>query len=281
EPAISGDGRYVAFSSWAKNLVADATAPGLNVFVHDVRTGRTVLMSVDSSGVPANDESWHPAISADGRFVAFKSLATNLVPDDTNGAQDVFVRDRDPDGNGVFDEGNGVTTRVSIDSTGVQGDYDSGYYGVAISADGRRVAFDSGAQNLVADDTNTTWDVFVHDRMTGETSRANVDSSGRQANGYSGFEGLAISGDGRLVAFVSEATNLVCRDTNSAEDVFLHELDGEGDAVTLASALPGSGSLSGGDRVNLDGSGFTDRADTKVTFGGLRATVLEVSPSRI
>src|SRR5262249_43078098 len=149
------------------------------------------------------------------------------------------------------------------------------------SADGRRVAFDSGAQNLVADDTNTTWDVFVHDRMTGETSRANVDSSGRQANGYSGFEGLAISGDGRLVAFVSEATNLVWRATNRAEDVFLHELDGEGDAVTLASALPGSGSLSGGDRVNLDGSGFTDRADTTVTFGGLRAAVLEVSPSRI
>src|SRR5439155_287868 len=155
----------------------------------------TTRASVDSSGAQANRESFGIAVSADGRFVAFASFADNLVIGDTNGASDVFVRDRVA----------GTTTRVNVSTAGVQADADS--FDLALSADGRVIAFRSNADNLVANDTNSAADVFVHDRLTGTTERVSVDSAGIQGNGPS--QSPALSADGRFVAFRSNADNLV------------------------------------------------------------------------
>ena len=209
EPAISADGRYVAFSSRATNLVAGDANGVADIFVHDRQTGETTRVSVDSNGVEGNGHSYSPAISGDGRFVAFYSGATNLVAGDTNEEHDIFVHDRQTR----------ETTRVSVDSAAVQGD--QGSFEPAISGDGRYVAFRSSATNLVAGDTNTRTDIFVHDRQTGETTRVSVDSSGVQGNSYSYQP--AISGDGSFVAFLSEASNLVVGDTNARNDIFVHD----------------------------------------------------------
>jgi hypothetical protein len=129
-----------------------------------VHAGLTVRVSVASTGVPGNRDSDRPSPSADGRFVAVRSAATNLVPGDTNRQWDIFVHDRDTDEDGLFDEpGASTTRRVSVTSTGAQGNRSSG--SPSLSADGRFVAFASAATNLVHRDTNRVSDVFVHDRL--------------------------------------------------------------------------------------------------------------------
>jgi len=206
-PSISADGRYVAFDSDASNLVSGDTNLMTDVFVRDLQTGTTTRVSVDSSGGEGNAYSYNSSISADGRYVAFRSLASNLVSGDLNGTWDVLVRDRQA----------GTTTRISVDSSGVQGNGSSDV--PSISADGQYVAFASAASNLVSGDDNATNDIFVHDRQTGATTRASVDSSGVQGNGYSDVP--SISADGRYVAFASGASNLVTGDTNAVYDVFV------------------------------------------------------------
>ena len=208
-PAISGNGRYVAFISSASNLVAGDSNSVPDVFVRDRRNGATERVSVDSAGGEANRESFLPAISASGSDVAFYSSASNLVAGDTNGVPDVFVRDRRT----------GVTERVSVDSA--RGQANGGNFAPMISASGRYVAFESDASNLVAGDTNLSDDVFVHDRRTGVTERVSVDSAGGQANAVS--LSPAISADGRYVAFYSFASNLVAGDTNNEQDMFVHD----------------------------------------------------------
>src|SRR6266446_5338687 len=186
--ALSADGRFVAFDSAATDLVAADTNGVSDVLVHDRQTGTTERVSVASDGTQGNGKSgllsfaFPPALSADGRFVAFVSFATNLVAGDTNGATDVFVHDRQT----------GITERVSVASDGTQGNNASSY--PVLSADGRFVAFDSDATDLVAGDTNGTTDVFVHDRQTGATERMSVASGGVQGNGFSA--GPALSADG-------------------------------------------------------------------------------------
>jgi Tol biopolymer transport system component len=209
-PVISADGRYVAFESAATNLVPGDTNGLSDIFVRDLMAGTTTRVSVDSAGRQANGPSYRPAISADGRYIAFESAATGLVPGDTNGLSDIFVRDLMT----------GKTTRVSVDSLGRQANGPS--YSPAVSADGRFVAFESDASNLVPGDSNLRRDVFVRDLMAGTTTRASVDSAGRQANGSS--SGASISGDGRFVVFDSDAFNLVPNDTNGKRDVFVHDL---------------------------------------------------------
>jgi Tol biopolymer transport system component len=206
-PSISADGRYVAFESWANNLVPGDTNTYGDVFVHDRQTGVTERVSVDSSGAAGNDRSWFASISTDGRYVAFESSASNLVPGDTNGAPDVFVHDRQT----------GVTERVSVDSSGLQGNGQSVI--PSISADGRHVAFTSYANNLVPGDTNSERDVFVHDRQTDKTDRISVSSIGAEGNGWS--DEASVSADGRFVAFSSLADNLVPGDTNGQRDIFV------------------------------------------------------------
>ena len=220
QPAISSDGRYVAFDSDAPDLVSGDSNNASDVFVHDRQTGATTRVSVDSAGAQADASSYSPAVSSDGRYVAFYSEATNLVSDDSNGADDIFVRDRDTDGDGIFDEAEAVSTaRVSVDNGGGQADGASS--DPAVSVDGRFVAFYSEATNLVLEDTNGTGDIFVRDRQTGATERVSVDSAGSQANG--GSYDAAVGWDGRLVAFYSAATNLVAGDTNNSWDVFVRD----------------------------------------------------------
>src|SRR5437762_1453492 len=205
--------------------------------------GLTELVSVRSNGTQGDGISGRvsaPAVSATGVVVAFDSAATNLVGGDTNGALDVFVRDR----------ASGRTERVSVSSKGKQGD--SGSAGPMVNGDGRFVSFSSGASNLVVDDTNGRSDIFVHDRLTGDTTRvsvaadgaqgdangttdvfvhdvvtgrtvrASVDSAGAESNDVSSRPDL--NGDGRFVVFDSAASNLVPGDTNGVPDVFVHDL---------------------------------------------------------
>ncbi|MCS6908422.1 MAG: hypothetical protein RML93_11150, partial [Anaerolineales bacterium] len=208
--AISADGRYVAFESIASNLVPGDTNNKRDIFVRDLQTNTTGRVSVSTGGSQANDHSYNPAISADGRYVAFWSDASNLVPNDTNGVSDIFVHDRQT----------GETRRVSVSSTGVQANMVS--YFPSISADGRYVAYNSIASNLVSGDSNGEFDVFVHDLTNSQTQRISVSSDGTQGNGSSLQP--KISGNGRFVAFQSYATNLVNNDTNGRLDVFVRDL---------------------------------------------------------
>jgi Tol biopolymer transport system component len=222
-PVISSDGRYVAFASDATNIVQGDNAGYRDVFEYDRETGKTIRVSVSTDGKQADEgtQAFVISISANGQFVAFPSLATNLVLNDTNKAWDIFVHDRDK----------GETTRVSVSSDGQQAD--AGSYGVSISPDGRYVAFGSNATNLVPEDLNGVMDVFVHDRQTGLTELVSVASGGTQGNEASGFTliapvgidfayGTLISADGSTVAFMSNASNLVAKDTNASQDIFIH-----------------------------------------------------------
>jgi hypothetical protein len=214
------------------------------VFIHDLQSGATTRVSVDSSGIEANDSSGGASISSDGRFVAFYSYASNLVAGDTNGMIDIFVHDRQM----------GATTRVSVDSSGVEANGNAAdvYYAVSISGDGRYVAFQSEASNLVSSDTNGNDDIFVHDRQAGVTTRVSVDSSGAQANASSSAP--VISDDGNYIVFSSGATNLVTGDTNSKTDVFVH--DRQTGATTLASVnSSGVQADGGGSSPSISGNG--------------------------
>jgi len=214
DPSISGDGRFVAFASRAANLVPGGTNNSQDIFVRDLVTNTTTRVSVDSAGNPGNGESYYPSISGDGRFVVFASDAANLVPGDTNGSRDIFVRDLSTN----------TTTRVSVDSAGNQGNGISNPFlsKPSISADGRFVAFVSTASNLVPGDTNLVDDIFVRDTLVNTTTRVSVDSAGNQGNNNS--ISTSISADGRFVAFSSNATNLVPGDTNGREDIFVRDL---------------------------------------------------------
>src|SRR6185295_7492640 len=152
-PSISADGRFVVFESEATNLVGGDTNNLRDIFVRDRQLGVTERVDVPTGGGEADATSYTPSISADGRFVSFGSLATDLVGGDTNGTGDVFLRDRQI----------GTTARVSVDSAGAQGNFVSD--DPVISADGRYVAFRSYATNLVPGDTNGFTDVFVRDRI--------------------------------------------------------------------------------------------------------------------
>jgi hypothetical protein len=208
-PSISADGRYVTFHSYATDLVLADTNGFADVFVRDRQSGMTACASLEPAGVPGNGDSAYASVSADGRYVAFWSRASNLVAGDTNGFLDVFVRDRQT----------AMTERVTVDPSGFQTNGDTVF--PSISADGRYVAFSSLATNLVTGDTNGRRDVFLRDRQSGATERLSVDSGAAEGDGDS--NGPSIAGDGLLVAFVSWATNLVAGDTNSATDVFARD----------------------------------------------------------
>lgn len=227
--SISSDGRYIAFQSDATNLVPNDTNAAGDIFVHDLQMGTTTRVSVSSSGVQGNGGSHAPSISADGRYIAFTSLAANLVSGDSNGFEDIFVRDMQT----------GVTTLVSVSSSGTQGNGFS--QDSSISADGHSIAFKSAASNLVSGGTSGAG-IFVHNIQTGITTLVSVDSSGVQGNGYT--QDPSISSDGRYIAFESHATNLVTGDTNGSPDVFVHDMQvGITTRVSVnSSGLQGNGS---------------------------------------
>ncbi len=207
--SLSADARFVAFASAASDLVPGDTNGVDDIFVRDRQTGVTERVSLSSGGTQSDGPSQNPSISADGRLVVFESYATNLVPDDSNGASDIFVRDR----------WTGKTARVSLASDGSQAD--GGSYNAVISGDGRFVAYSSTAANLVTADTNGLPDIFLRDLQTNTTTLVSVASSGSQANDVSDL--AAITPDGRYVAFTSFATDLVGGDTNGVSDIFLRD----------------------------------------------------------
>lgn len=207
QPSLSVDGRFVAFHSVATNLVPADTNQAGDIFVRDALAATTERASLTSAGGQSDGVSVQPRISADGRCVAFSSLATNLVTADTNAASDVFGYDRQTH----------VVVRVSVDSSGQQGNLGSDR--CAISSDGRFIAFASAASNLTPADTNGWSDVFLHDVQAGITRRMSASATGGLGNWNSGEP--SVSAEGRFVAFHSDAANLVTGDTNVAGDVFV------------------------------------------------------------
>ncbi len=251
--AISADGRYVAFVS-EEPLVPDDTNGYYDVYVRDVVAGTTERVSVASGGGQTEGSAGGVAISSDGRYVAFESYASDLVPNDTNGTDDVFVHDRETD----------TTDRASIGSG--DGNPDSASYGPSISADGRYVAFETDATNIVEPDTNDNSDVVVYDRNMGTTVRASSDSAGNQGAGYVQY--AAISGNGRYVVFEgSYADTFVAGDTNNASDVFVKDLQtGETSRVSVTNG--GAEANGGSDSPAIDDSG------NRVTFRSFATNLL-------
>ncbi|NMG06351.1 PD40 domain-containing protein [Brasilonema sp. UFV-L1] len=241
-PSISADGRFVAFYSFANNLVPGDTNNNSDIFVRDLQTGTTTRVSVADDGTQGNNFSSSPSISADGRFVAFSSNANNLVPGDTNNNSDIFVRDLQT----------GTTTLVSVADDSIQGGTSSFSSNPSISADGRFVAFTSSANNLVAGDTNNNSDIFVRDLQTGTTTRVSVAEDGTQGNRSSSSP--SISADGRFVAFESSAYNLVPRDTNNSSDIFVRDLlTGSLTRVSVAEDGTQGNNFSSGPSISADG----------------------------
>ncbi len=258
-PAPSDAGTYSGIAILVSDSAgrSDALAP-FSILVQDPSPAPTQaqVVSVSSEEVLGNDASTGPAISRDGTVVAFISAATNLVPNDTNRAPDIFVRTLST----------GTTERASISSRGEQADL--GAFSPSLSADGVRVAFVSLSTNLVPDDRNGFFDVFVRDRLSGVTKRLSVGPSGEEADGD--CVSVALSADGHFVAFVSSATNLVADDTNGLPDVFVRDIDGETtQRVTIGASGDESLGLSPSTGLALSADGryvlFDSDADNLVT----------------
>jgi Tol biopolymer transport system component len=262
-PAISGDGRYVVFQSNATNLVKPVLPNRYftHVYLHDTVTGRTELMSRASSGGIADQGSFEPTVSRDGRYVAFLSEASNLVEGYVGTRRSVYMRDRSRGVTELISDGYAYSVSISADGRHVAFDTDAripgdvngspdvlvrdrstgtlelisatpagnvGMYGgrtPIISANGRHVTFASSSPNLVPDDSNGTTDVFVRDRQLRSTFRVSVDSAGGQlAGGAEGGQfGSAISADGRFVVFVSSDPFVVPGDINGTYDIFVRD----------------------------------------------------------
>ncbi len=245
---MSGNAEYVAFSTYATNVVPGDTNNTEDVFVLNRATQSLELISYSNTGQQGNGSSGGPSISADGRFVAFRSDATNLVAGDTNATTDVFIRDRQT----------GMTERISMDSAGNEGKGSS--RNPTISSDGNFVTFLSDASNLVPDDTNGQADIFVYDRLNHTTKRASIDTSGAEAN--NGSVGTPyISADGRFIAFNSYASNLVIGDTNDSVDIFVRDWLGVANGPESVSM-----SVSGGETVSTGRDATpSDALETTIT----------------
>ena len=226
DPSVSKNGRFVVYTSRATNLVTGDTNNFADIFVFDRVAGQNVRVSVDNNGVQGNGDSEFASISATGRYVVFTSRATNLVLGqvDNNAATDVFLHDRDVSGSGVFDTpGNIRTTRVSVSSEGAQGNGASNISilpVLSISDDGKFVVYETAATNFDPfGDTNVVTDIYLYNTVAKTTSRLSVSAGGAEANNFS--VEATISGDGKVAAYSSLASNLVAGDTNTLSDVFV------------------------------------------------------------
>ena len=262
EPSISETGLYTAFSSTADNLIAGDTNGFSDIFVYN-RTAQTFRMvSIASDGTKGNFFSYNPAISANGRFIAFGSYSTNLaLPTPTAFNQwQVYLHDRNPDKDSVWDEpGQILTIPISVNNNGELANNFAGTRGrLAVSDDGMIVAFVSLANNLVPNDTNGVDDVFVHLRDPDhnnvpdepgkiETVRISVSTSGAQGD-LDSYD-VQMSADGEWILFNSEATNLVAGDTNGRADAFLHQLS---TGITTRISVSSSGAQNPGDSYGND-----------------------------
>jgi len=230
-PGISDDGRYVVFESYAANLTVNDPGSNQDVFLRDLQTGITTLVSVNSAGAgPGNDSSEGPVLSANNRFVAFASYAGNLTSGDTNHASDVFVR--------ILT--NNTTTLVSINTNGLAGNASS--FAPRISSNGLFVAFESSATDLVPGDTNNFTKVFVRNLQTGVTMLASLDVNGQSGEGFV----ADLSADGRFVVFESDSV-LTTNDSNNARDVLVRDLQ-FGTTTLLSVNSAGTGAANGESR---------------------------------
>ena len=273
--SISDDGRYVAFVA-SGTLVTPADTLGVqDVFVRDRTLGTTVMVSLTSAGAPASAFSSGPWLSGNGRFVVFNSAATNLATGLTGSLSNLFVRDRDADGNGVFDEPGGVQT--ALVTAGIAGGGANASTTVGrISPDGGFILYTSTATNLVPNDTNGVQDVFLFDRQAASVVRISVGMGGAQTTALSDVAGLGtpLTADGRWAVFHSSATNLVPFDGNNNQDVFL--FDRQSGTLTLVSARPD------GSRTDTGGSGigpFSQRAS--ISADGTRVYFLSAATNLV
>ena len=262
---LTRNGRMIAFTSEASDLVPVDDNDLADVFVHDRRTGSTTLVSAAADGSVSNSQSGHPSISADGRYVAFDSFSADIVAGDTNDANDVFVRDLVE----------GTTTLVSVDMMG--GSADAGSGDPAISPDGRYVAFESAATDIVdGEDERSTTDVFVRDLETGLTTVVSVDVDGGAPDGESFSP--AIARGGSRVAFWSGASDLVPDDSNGFDDVFVRDLETQ-TTERVSAALDGGDSdqHSRDPDISADGDhvAFVSRANNLVD-GDANGLVVDV-----
>lgn len=246
-PSISGDGHFVAFESDSTNLTGTADTNGFtDIYVKDTQTGTVARASLTfTSGEPNSDSTW-PSISGDGRYVVFDSDADNLVPNDSNGAGDIFVRDMQT----------GTTLGVSVSGN-------AGGFDCSISLDGRFVVFNSSSTNLVPDDTNGVMDVFVYSVQTGQIMRASINSSGVQGD-HSSME-PSISGDGRYVTFSSSSNNFTTLDTYGYSHLYVRDM--QMGTTTLASYKDGYVMVGESDSSEISANGryivfsFDDKGD--------------------
>lgn len=213
KPALSADGRYVVFESLADNLIPNDTNGAADIFLRDRHTNQIVRVNVSANGSQANDDSHSPAISADGRYVAFSSWAGNLVAGDTyrcgldhESCLDIFIYDRET----------GLVDLISRSTDGEQANGPS--ESPVVSANGRYVVFVSHASNLVSSDTNRVADIFLRDRQTNQTKLISKTSNDITANGSSASP--SISSNGRFIVFWSSATNLT---PEGRQGVFIHD----------------------------------------------------------
>jgi Tol biopolymer transport system component len=215
---VSADGNHIVFASSANNLVPNDTG-GTDIFIRDRAAGTLKRMSIRADGTQSIGAHWHPDLSPDGRFIVFSSDATGLVTPSTTGRH-IYLRDRDTDVDGIFDEPGAVSLElISVSGSGQRATGECGL--PSVSADGRYIAFQSVASNLVAGDNNGVMDVFVRDRVNGTTVR--VSSAGGVAgNGASSVPN--ISGNGHYVLFHTNADNLVSGDTNQTTDVMRYNV---------------------------------------------------------
>jgi len=200
-PEISGDGRFVAFYSTATNLVSGDTNRKRDVFVRDLQTGATTRVSVYNGGFEADGNSFHPTLSADGRLVAFESDSFNLAWNDPDEGFDIYIYDRQAD----------VIASMSVDDAGNMGNDTSTW--PSMTPDGRYVAYATDATDIVPDDLNGTRDIVLYDRLSGAANRLSLGNSGAEADGDGSHP--SISDDSTLVAYESNASNLVPGDSNA------------------------------------------------------------------
>jgi hypothetical protein len=265
--SLSGNGRYVVFTSTASNL---AGYTGMHVYRRDRTTGVTALVTFAKSGAASAAGGFAPSVSADGRYVAFASTGSDFVDGDTNARVDIFLRDMD----------SGVTRMVSADQTGAPANLGAAANNVAgkreISDDGRYVAFASSATNLVATPNNGKQHVYVKDMATGVVTRASVDATGAAGDDNSSTPSL--SGNGHVVAFVSLAANFSPLAVSHIGQVFVRDLElgtTTLESRTTAGTIVG-GKSSQGPALSFDGSKVVfettaqlDPRDMDGTLGGI------------
>jgi hypothetical protein len=236
-PSISDDGRYVAFESFATNLVPGVSDSSGDIYVRDLRTGDVKLVSraTGATGAKGDLNSFYPSISGDGRYVAWLSYSTNLSPDDTNEDLDVYVRDLVANTTTLASRATGLT--------GAKANAETEFNPPAISADGRSVAFATRATNLSVDDSDALVDVYVRNLQANTTTLVSRASGATGSKGNGNSTDPSISADGRYAAFASAATNLSPDDADSGSDVFVRDL--QANTTTLASRATGAAGVNG------------------------------------